>query len=276
MKRKNNFGKASLPVGIFDSGIGGLTVLNEIKKVLPKENLIYLGDTARVPYGTKSPESVKKFSMEIAKFLVAKSVKLIVVACNTASATALNMLVKKINLPIIGVVKPGAEAALIKTRNKKIAVIGTEATIKSDAYKMMLVKLSDSPVKVYNKSCPLFVPLVEEGWLNNKVTFVIAREYLRNVKKEGVDTLILGCTHYPLLSKLIRKIVGSKIEIVDSARATSNEVKKVLMRNGLLNQSKKDGKISYYVTDNPSKFKNLAVLFSGNMIKQVSLVKLGV
>ena len=196
-------------IGVFDSGIGGLTVLHEIIEALPRENTVYLGDTARSPYGTKSVDTVLRYSFENSEFLVEKGVKIVVVACNTSTAIALERLQSELDLPVVGVIHPGVRRALASTRNKKVGVIGTEATIQSGAYTRAL-KTADAAVEVYSRACPLFVPLVEEGWTDNAVVEMTVKAYLESLKQSGIDTLILGCTHYPLLKKAIRKFLGRR------------------------------------------------------------------
>lgn len=272
-KQKRSDARRRLPIGIFDSGLGGLTVLREVRKRLPGEDLIYFGDTARVPYGTKSQEAVRRYSLEIAKFLTGKNVKMIVVACNTASAIALDALKRKISVPLLGVVIPGSKAALRKTENNKIAIIGTEATIRSKSYQRMLVKYSNRPLKIYAKACPVFVPLVEEGWLDNKPASDTALIYLSGLKSSGIDTLILGCTHYPLLKPLIKNTIGKDISVIDSADATARETEKILLSTGLISKKKAGGSETYFVTDNSIKFRKLARRFLGRDIGKIRLVK---
>jgi len=220
------------PIGVFDSGIGGLTVLQKIMEALPRESTIYLGDTARSPYGTKSAETVLRYSFENADFLVEKGVKLVVVACNTSTAIALEPLKENLSIPVVGVIEPGVKEALKATRNKKIGVIGTEATIQSGAYTRAL-KTRDPQVEVYSRACPIFVPLVEEGWLDNSMAKMTVKSYLESLQKSGIDTLILGCTHYPLLKKAIRGFMGPRVKLVDSAEETAKEVRAVLKRESM-------------------------------------------
>ena len=254
---------AELPIGIFDSGIGGLTVARQIHKVLPNEDLIYLGDTARVPYGTKSPSTVVRFSCEDTQFLVQQNVKAVVVACNTASAWALPALEKKFQVPIFGVILPGVRAALEKTRNQRIGVIGTGATIRSKAYSNGLLARCDT-VKVFARSCPLLVPLVEEGWTNHRVTREILTEYLTPLRRHRIDTLILGCTHYPLLKPAIRTLVGKGVALVDSAESCACYVKERLEHMRLLSRTRRrTGAIQPFVTDEADRFAELARRFLG-------------
>ncbi|MDD5686689.1 MAG: glutamate racemase [Elusimicrobia bacterium] len=259
------------PIGVFDSGVGGLTVIKELIKVLPNEDIIYFGDTARVPYGTKSKDSVVRFSKEIVGFLTEKNVKLILVACNTASAVALNILRKEVKIPVVGVIESGVTAALSSSSRKKIGVIGTEATIRSGAYEKAIRKAAGN-CKVINRACPLFVPLVEEGWVDKKVNKIVAGEYLKFMKKSGVDTVILGCTHYPLLKNVIGKILGKKIKLVDSGVEVARNVKKILENKKLLNNRKRFGYRKFFVSDAPAKFKKLGRIFLRRKILVVSKV----
>jgi glutamate racemase len=255
--------KSNLPIGIFDSGIGGLTVARQIHKALPNEDLVYLGDTARVPYGTKSPSTVVRFSCEDTQFLIQQNVKAVVVACNTASAWALPILEKKYNLPIFGVILPGVRAALEKSRNQRIGVIGTGATIRSKAYSNGLLARCDS-AKIFARACPLLVPLVEEGWTNRRITRDILKEYLTPLRRHRIDTLILGCTHYPLLKPAIRAVVGPKIALVDSAESCARYVKERLEHLNLLAKSRRRaGTIQPFVTDEADRFGELAERFLG-------------
>src|SRR3954463_1737479 len=228
----------ALPIGIFDSGVGGLTVARQIHRVLPHEDLIYLGDTARVPYGTKSPSTVVRFACEDSQFLLQQNVKAVVVACNTCSAWALPILEKKFQVPIFGVITPGVLAALEKSKTKRIGIIGTNATIRSKAYSNGIIARCDT-AKVFARACPLLVPLVEEGWINHPVTQAVLREYLTPMLRQKIDTLILGCTHYPLLKAAIRKIVGSNVALVDSAESCAKYVRERLERKRLLNPNTK-------------------------------------
>lgn len=251
-------------IGIFDSGIGGLTVVREVIKLLPWESIVYLGDTARVPYGAKSSLTVTKFSIQAINFLQTRGVKLIVIACNTVSALSLSSLKQKFSFPIIGVLKPGAAKAVRATKNGIIGVTGTEATIRSRAYPK-IIKSINSKIKVRGRSCPLLVPLIEEGWLRGKVTHSVVSFYLRPLLKERIDTLILGCTHYPLLKPVIKRIVGDKIVLIDSAREVAKQVRKTLKKKNMLKEFKDfSGKLSqchFFVTDRPGKFSSLAKMF---------------
>jgi glutamate racemase len=238
---------AARPIGVFDSGIGGLTVLREIRRLLPGENIVYFGDTARVPYGNKSAETVRTYAEEIGGFLLAKKVKAMVVACNTATAMALGHLRERFpSVPIFGVIEPGVLRALAVTRNRKIAVIGTVATVWSSAYKKDLLS-RDRSLKVFQKACPLFVPLVEEGWAGHRVAGLIAEEYLAELKSSGADTLVLGCTHYPILKSVIRKVMGPKVRLVDSAEEMALNIHAYLSAEGLARKGK--GRMECWLSD---------------------------
>ena len=217
------------PIGIFDSGIGGLTVVKRFLTSLPNENIVYFGDTARVPYGSKSNSTVIEYSLQDAKFLLSKNVKAIVVACNTASSIAIDELRNLFNIPIIGMIGPGSKAALRETKNKKVGVIGTRATISNNAYAKRL-KFLDPSVEVFEKACPLFVPLAEEGWIKENATYEIAEEYLKELRDKKIDTLVLGCTHYPILSKVIQKVIGTNVKLIDSGVASAEIVKEELAK----------------------------------------------
>ena len=252
-------------IGVFDSGIGGLTVLQKIMEALPKENTVYLGDTARSPYGTKSVETVLRYSFENTDFLMEKGVKLVVVACNTSTAIALESLRENVSVPVIGVIEPGVRAALEKTRKGKIGVVGTEATIQSGAYSRAL-KAADPKVEVYSRACPLFVPLVEEGWLDNAVVKMTVESYLGSLKRSGIDTLILGCTHYPLLKKAIQRFMGRGVTLVDSAEETARDVAAVLKKKSLGRERGK-GSPSFFVTDAPDRFVKVGQRFLGEKVE---------
>lgn len=248
------------PIGVFDSGVGGLTVAREIMRQLPNERIVYFGDTARVPYGSKSKETVTRFSRQIVHFLETQDVKAIVVACNTASAYALEELEKEVNIPMIGVVRPGTRAALEATVNKKIGVIGTEATINSGIYSRYIQE-SDRDVTIIGKACPLFVPLVEEGLWEDPVTDEIARRYLAELVDSGIDTLILGCTHYPMLRSTVGKIVGQQVALVNPAYETARELKALLADKGLESEHRPElgtELYRFYVSDAADKFQRFA------------------
>lgn len=264
MKRKSITNKNS-PIGIFDSGIGGLTVLQRIMEALPRENTVYLGDTARAPYGSKSVETVLRYSLENSEFLIEKGVKLVVVACNTSTAVALARLRESVSVPVIGVIEPGARKAIKSTKNRRIGVIGTEATIQSGAYTRAL-KQADGEVEVYSRACPLFVPLVEEGWTENAVVEMAVRAYLGSLKQSGIDTLILGCTHYPLLKRVIRKFMGNGVRLVDSALETAKEVKLEISKRALAKKNG-TGAPSFFVTDAPDRFIRVGRRFLGEKVE---------
>src|SRR5471030_1874556 len=224
---------AHAPIGVFDSGLGGLTVVKELIHHLPNERIVYFGDTARVPYGTKSAETVIRYSREIVRVLLKYKVKMVVVACNTASSLALDVLKKEFTVPILGVIEPGAKKASEVTRNKKVGIIATSSTVKSGKYAKKIVQLNKNIV-VISKACPLFVPLVEEGWFDHTVTYQVAQQYLGDMKKNKIDTLILGCTHYPLLKGVLHNVMGPKVQLVDSAREVALQVNQLLTKKRLL------------------------------------------
>ena len=248
------------PIGVFDSGVGGLTVAREIMRQIPNEKIVYFGDTARVPYGSKSKETVTKYSRQIVRFLQTQDVKAIVVACNTASACALDTIEQEIDIPMIGVVKPGAKTAAEVTKNGKIGVIVTAATIQSQLYTTYIRQLN-SQVQVIGKACPLFVPLVEEGLLEDPVTDEIAMRYLSELIDVGIDTLILGCTHYPLIRSTIGRTMGDQVTLVNPAYETAVELKQLLAKRGLLNDRQPElgeNKYRFFVSDAADKFKTFA------------------
>lgn len=260
-------------IGIFDSGVGGLTVFAAIRRALPNESLIYLGDTARVPYGTKSAETVIKYSIQNAHFLVQRGIKALVVACNTSSAYSLPFLCKEVGVPVIGVIEPGARAALKASKTKNIGIIGTAATVASNAYARLLKEYEPS-VKVISRACPLFVPLVEEGWFDGDVTESVAKIYLESFAKEKIDTLVLGCTHYPLLKPVIQKVIGDKVKLIDSAEAVAACVAEELASQGLLIKERQKPMHQLYVTDLPARFETIAMNFLGEDIPSVKRVEL--
>lgn len=260
--------KSHNPIGVFDSGLGGLTVMKELMRQLPQEDIVYFGDTARVPYGTKSKESIVRFSKENTQILLKYRVKVVVVACNSSTSYALPILTKIFPIPILGVIKPGAKKALQATRNNRVGVIATTATINSKEYTKMIHKFNPR-VKVFGHACPLFVPLVEEGWLNKKVTLSIARNYLTHLKRVNVDTLILGCTHYPLLKKVLKKVMGKKVKLIDSAQEVAKEVKEFLEKNKMKKEGRGKGKYKLFVSDEPQRFKQIARNFLGFDISHI-------
>lgn len=251
---------SSAPIGVFDSGVGGLTVAREIMRNLPDEHIVYFGDTARVPYGSKSQETVIRYSKQIVRFLQTQHVKAIVIACNTASALALDAIEGELDIPILGVLRPGAKVAAETTKNKRVGVIATESTIRSGMYGRY-IKAHDPEITVYGKACPLFVPLVEEGWLKDPVTEEVARRYLKELLEKDIDSLILGCTHYPLIRSLMRKIVGDKVQLVNPAYETALELGRLLTREGLANDGSTNcagEKYQFFVSDAAEKFAEFA------------------
>lgn len=250
--------KKSAPVGVFDSGVGGLTVAREIVRQLPDENIVYFGDTARVPYGSKSKENIIRFSEQIIRFLMTKEVKAIVIACNTASALALDAVREKFDIPILGVVVPGARAAAETTQNKKVGVIATNATVQSKMYTKVIREMNPE-IEVIEKACPLFVPLVEEGFKDHRVTGEIIDYYLNSMKYMDIDTLIMGCTHYPLLRSRIRKYMGEKIQVVNPAYETALDLKNLLESQDMLNDGTGlHSNCRFFVSDAAEKFKTFA------------------
>ncbi len=272
------------PIGIFDSGLGGLTVFKEVRKILPDEDLIYFGDTARVPYGNKSKETVLRYSTEISKFLISKGVKIVVAACNTSSSLALDDLRKGETIPIFGVIEPGAKKAVEVSSGGNIAVIGTSATIKSRAYSRVIyeeinaLKRSGeynkfkSNFKVIEKACPLLVPFVEEGFLNEEITKKVINYYLNPVVDEKPSCLVFGCTHYPILKDLILEAIGRDIQIIDSGIETAKIVKCFLEKNDMLKDEAKNGSELFFVSDDLEKFKELGEKFLGRKIENVNIV----
>ncbi len=258
------------PIGIFDSGVGGLTVFKEIRKQFPYEDIVYFGDTARVPYGPKSRNTVIEYSIQNARFLMQYGVKIIVVACNTSSAVALPILQKQLNIPVIGVIEPGAETAKMCTENNRVGVIGTYGTIRSDAYAKAISNIDDK-TKVFSKACPLFVSLAEEGWERHEIANVVAREYLSDIIAQDIDTLVLGCTHYPILKQTIQDVVGSNIKLVDSAEAVSHKLIDILPNP----ESEISGIDHFFVSDNENNFRAIASRIIEQEIKSLERVKLG-
>ena len=260
-------------IGIFDSGIGGLTVVKETIKRLPNENLVYLGDTARLPYGTKSRNTVIKYAKSNTNFLLTKGIKLLVVACNTASAHSLHKLKTNYDIPIIGVIEPGAKKAVNSTSNGNIGIIATPSTIRSNAYDKAIKKINPN-IKTFSKACPLFVPIVEEGWQHSNIAFDIATKYLEGLKKKKIDVLILGCTHYPLLKRTIKKVLGNDIKLIDSAEETAKEISAAINNLEINNNKKSISKNEFYLTDNSETFVNIASKFLGKEIKRIKIADL--
>lgn len=262
-------GNGTRPIGVFDSGVGGLTVFREIARVLPREPLVYLGDSARVPYGTKSPETVLRYSLEAARHLMALDIKMLVVACNTATAAALQTLIATLPIPVIGVVEPGARAAVDRTSGF-IGVIATEGTVRSQAY-TRAIKAIDPDVEVIESAAPLFVPLAEEGWANTHVAREVAEVYLEPLIDAGIDTLVLGCTHYPILRRTIEQVVGDQVSIVDSAETTALTVRDALGRS----QGVDNPTHTFLVTDATERFRRVAGEFLDHEVERLQLVELG-
>ncbi|MFQ5498577.1 MAG: glutamate racemase [Candidatus Zixiibacteriota bacterium] len=264
------------PIGIFDSGVGGLTVAAEIFARLPQENVIYFGDVGRTPYGGRSKEIITRFTYQDVAFLIEQQVKFVICACNTASAVALDDVSGNYNIPMIGVIEPGAGAAVGSTNNGRIGVIGTHATIGSNAYARAIHTINPD-IKVFSLACPLFVPLVEEGYIDKEATYSIARDYLQTMLDVGIDTLVLGCTHYPLLKTVIADVVGDAIKLIDSAEETARQTYRTLTETNLLHPAAAQspscmGERSYFVSDVPEKFSALASRFLGSPIEKIARV----
>jgi len=244
------------PIGVFDSGIGGLTVLKEINRLLPQESVVYFGDSGRAPYGTKSKETVIKYTFQDIRFLQNQDVKMIVIACNTASACSLELVKHSFDFPIVEVVGPGAAAAAKATMNNRVGVIGTPATIASGVYEKAILRIN-SKIDIFSKPCPMFVPLVEEGWWENDIAFRIAEEYLNPLKELEIDTLVLGCTHYPLLQNTIQKVMGDGVKLVNSALEVAKVVKEAIDANNSWRDEKVSPVYRYYTSDSVEKFESL-------------------
>ena len=262
--------RQSQAIGVFDSGVGGLTVMQHITKVLPKENIVYFGDTARVPYGGKSAEIITRYSIDNAIFLMSHNIKALVIACNTASSCALEKLQQIFNIPVIGTIYPAAEYAVKVTKMKKIAVLGTKATVNSGIFqKAIQLKIPDA--EVISVPCPLFVPLVEEGLISHQACKLLVREYLSVLKDKNVDTVILGCTHYPLLRSIIAEELEPHIQIVDSAHTCAEAVNQLLQEHQLCNQQSTSGNYKYFVSDDPKRFREVGERFLGMPLDQVQI-----
>lgn len=258
------------PIGIFDSGVGGLTVFRAIRKQFPHEDIVYFGDTARVPYGPKSQNTVIEYSIQNARFLIQQGAKIIVIACNTAASAALQTLSKMLPIPVIGVIEPGAIKAISTTENGNIGIIGTSGTIQSKAYPSAISRLSSS-IRTFSQACPLFVSLAEEGWEDHEVSRIIAEEYLHNILEKDIDTLVLGCTHYPILKKTISYVAGKEITLIDSAEAIAEQLQEILPNA----EADGSGKDKFYVSDNEEKFSQIAAKILGQNITHLTKVKLG-
>jgi glutamate racemase len=259
------------PIGVFDSGIGGLTVLHALRKHLPHENLVYFGDTARVPYGPKSAQVVREYARQDTEVLLQHRIKLMIVACNTVSAVALDVVQKHAKVPVLGVISPGAGAAAAATTKKRVGIIGTVGTIASNAY-TNAIRHIDPQIQVFSQACPLFVPLAEEGWTSHPATELIAKEYLFPLTLEKIDTLVLGCTHYPLLRDVIRKIMPDSVTLIDSGEATALEAVRLLDQSGLRNPSTYAPNIQFYVSDVPLKFSEVGERFLGQKLGKVQRI----
>lgn len=256
---------------MFDSGVGGMTVLKEVKALLPREHIIYFGDTARVPYGNKSPQMVTKYALESALFLLTKGIKLLIIACNTSSAFALQILQKKMPIPVIGVIVPGAKEAVRNTKSCKVAVIATRTTVKSMAYDKSIKKL-DPGIEVFSRACPLFVPIVEEGLENDEIARLTAEKYLGDLRGSGIDVIVMGCTHYPVLEDVIRQTLGKGIKIVHSGKETAKEAWTILDEKNLFNKRGR-GKCEYFVTDTPESFHEIGGRILGETLTHVKSLK---
>ena len=263
------------PIGIFDSGVGGLTVFRAIERQLPNESLIYLGDTARIPYGTRSVATVERYAMQVAAFIESKGVKAIAIACNTASALASERLARECSVPVIGVIRPGARRAVESTRNGYIGVIATEATVASGAYEREMLEHRDG-LAILSRACPLFVPLAEEGWAYHPVTRQVAEEYLADFRTNRIDTLVLGCTHYPILRPVIEQVLGDRIVYIDSGEAMACDVARLLEEQNLARRSLQARFERFYVTDYAARFRRVAELFLGRPLESVEVIELGV
>jgi glutamate racemase len=266
--------KSDAAIGVFDSGVGGLTVFRAIERRLPNESLIYLGDTARIPYGVRSPSTIERYAFECATFVQSRGVKTIVIACNTASALAANYLRSVLPIPVIGVIRPGARRAIESTHSGHIGVIATEATVASGAYERAMLAIRGG-LEITSRACPLFVPLAEEGWADHPVTRQVAEEYLAELRATRVDTLVLGCTHYPLLRPVIELTMGEDIRYVDSGEAVAERLAELLEEEGLACESGRGPTEEFYVTDSAVRFRRVAELFLGRPLESVETVKLG-
>lgn len=256
------------PIGVFDSGIGGLTVVRALAARLPHENIVYFGDTARVPYGPKSTQMVREYAAQDVEFLMSKDVKMVVIACNTVSSVALDVVQKGAKVPVVGVIQPGAGAAVLASTKRRVGVIGTRATVNSNAYTHAIRRL-DPEIQVFGRECPLFVPLAEEGWVDHRVTGMVAKEYLFPLTLEKIDTLILGCTHYPLLRSAIQAAVGAGVLLIDSGEAAAQDVARVLDEHSLRNPSPLAPRLQFFVSDLPDRFGEVGERFLGKKMGRV-------
>ncbi|TSA19604.1 MAG: glutamate racemase [Betaproteobacteria bacterium] len=264
----------SSPIGVFDSGVGGLTVVRALMERMPFEDIVYFGDTARVPYGIKSVETITHYTTQIAQFLLEKQVKLLVIGCNTMAAVAAQQVRDLSPTPVLDVIEAGAKAALAATRNYKIGVIGTPTTINSNAYTRAIHSGPGlPPVRLHAQACALFVPLVEEGWLDHPVTRLTAQEYLKPLLAEGIDSLVLGCTHYPLLKPLLHEVAGPGVALVDSADAIAEQTARLLSERDLVNPKRTPPRYDFFVTDVPLRFQTIGERFLGRALPHIHLVK---
>jgi glutamate racemase len=261
------------PIGIFDSGVGGLTVVAELIRRLPYEDIVYFGDVIRTPYGGRPKETIVRFACQDTGFLLEHNVKYIIVACNSASAMALDKLKSQFDIGISGVIEPGAAAAAAGSKNGRIGIIGTRATISSDSYARAIHRL-DKKIKVFSLACPLFVPLAEEGYINKKATRLIAEDYLKSLKDLNIDTLVLGCTHYPLLKDIIGDVMGAEVKLIDSAGSTANNIAEILKAKKLLKDSTGNAVHKFYVSDVPDKFREVAERFLGQRIENITRINI--
>ena len=259
-------------IGVFDSGVGGLTVVKSLTERLPLEQLVYLGDTARIPYGTKSPETVERYAIQVTRFLESMGVKMLVIACNTASALALQRLKDELHIPVIGVIQPGAKQAVRKSESGRIGVIATEATVLSGAYERA-IRSFKADAEVTTKACPLFVAFAEEGWHDHEeATALVAHKYLDSLKEQGVDTLVLGCTHYPILRPVIAEVMGPDVKLIESGEAVADEVAAALAERDLLRVADEPAPLRFYVTDTADRFRRVAERFLDGPLEHVEAV----
>jgi glutamate racemase len=263
---------AQLPIGVFDSGVGGLTVVRALRAQLPHEHILYVGDTARVPYGVKSADTVRQYATQITEFLLERRIKLLIIACNTVAAVAAEAVRSRANVPVLDVIEAGSDAAHAATRSRRIGVIGTLTTIHSNAYDLAL-RARQADTTVHSQACPLFVPLVEEGWLDHPVTRLTAVEYLAPLLAMNIDTLVLGCTHYPLLRGLLQDVAGDGITLIDSAETTARHAARQLQADTLLNPGPLPGRLSCFVTDVPQRFQAVGERFLGEPLHQIELLR---
>jgi glutamate racemase len=263
---------ADLPIGVFDSGVGGLTVVRALRAQLPHEHILYFGDTARVPYGVKSPDTVRQYAAQITDFLLEQRIKLLIIACNTVAAVAAEAIRRRCPVPVLDVIDAGSDAALAASRSRCIGVIGTLTTIHSNAYEHA-IRARRADTEVHSQACPLFVPLVEEGWLDHPVTRLTAREYLAPLLERNIDALVLGCTHYPLLRPLLQDVAGVRVQLIDSADTTAMRTAVQLTADALINPGPAPGKLSCFVTDVPQRFQAIGERFLGEPLDRIELLR---